>query len=672
MVVCLPIPAQTRSQGARCRRADRFTRCVRLLLGCALLTVRPTAAQGLFPQWTQHGVPVRPSPLNAVSAQPLPDGHGGTFVAWRDREAGEAGDHMRVQHLRADGSRDPRWPPEGLRVGEGSNLWSSIPDGAGGLYFDVIAQGDYRLVRVLGDGTIPASWAANGGVPLGASDVIATDREGGVWSVHSRLGSSCPPGDHCSYWTDFYVVRVARDGAYVPGWEPPGHLTLTTVGRSGGAWFMGWRATPGGVTFGLGQAGPNDFFITNTAGVCSLSASAGVGFKVIFTGERHATFRYDSDRLGTDFFQYGEFNSSHLQRHVGGTTWPEPWRFPDGVAPAWNPDGVVSDLSGGAFARTVFHSAWLSFLITGRRLNHVLPDGTSNPQWPSAGQSIEGVGVEYQSQMRSSQDGRGGCLIVWQDTRSGTDADIYALRFAQDGSVPPGWPRTGLPLSQVPGSDQTYPEAAADRLGNVFVTWRDTRQGGSNIYAQKLSTDVPVPAQVQRATVRLVDGGVELSWELARWPESPLTVERSLDDEGWSELGAAIAAPARDRWTFVDLAPQMGRSHAYRLAERSTGWTGGDVSIDLRTAATFALDGFAPNPIVANSRLTLQSPREAPIELVVTDLLGRTVARRDLEAVQIGVHSIPWGELARLPAGLYWLRARQGDVARGARFVVTR
>jgi hypothetical protein len=60
------------------------------------------------------------------------------------------------------------------------------------------------------------------------------------------------------------------------------------------------------------------------------------------------------------------------------------------------------------------------------------------------------------------------------------------------------------------------------------------------------------------------------------------------------------------------------------------------------------------------------------VELKVTDALGRIVAEKRLADLQSGAQSIAWGELARLPAGLYWLWARQAEDARQCRFVVTR
>ncbi len=660
----LPPPA-TRWRDGRTARWPRLA----LLLACALLAALPAGAQGLFAQWTQDGVPVRHAPSAATSSKPIPDGRGGTFVVWSDREPGEMVDNLRVQHLLPDGTRDPRWPADGLRVGTANQGWTALSDLADGVYVDVGG-----LVRVLEDGTVPSAWAAVGGVPLGTHDVLATDFEGGVWSIHSRQGSHCEI--ECSYWTDFFVVRIDRDGAHVPGWEPPGRLTLTIPGgqySAGFFGFLGWRSMHGGVRFGMETVRAFGCCNFTSVGICSLTTSMGVGYRMVMAGtaDRFNRFEFDSDAHGHDFFQTGAFRNSLLQRAIGAVTWPQAWDYPAGVAPALNPEGVVSDLAGGAFARTVFHAGWLSFPATGRRLNHVLPDGTSNPAWPAGGLSIEGAGVGSQDRVQSIPDGRGGCFLVWQDTRSGTDADIYVLRFATDASTPAGWPATGFALAQVAGSDQTLPGAASDPLGNVFVTWRDTRQGAANIFAQKLNANLPVPAQVRHATARLVERGVELTWDLARPPESALHVERDLGGEGWIELGEPVAALSPGRWTFVDAATRAGRTHAYRLAERSSGWTGGEVSVEVPEAG-FSLLGITPNPVSVDSRLTLSSPRDAPVEFEVTDLLGRAVMGRRLETVGIGSYSTRWDELARLPAGLYWLRARQGPATSVVRFVVTR
>ena len=658
-----------RSSGRR--ESNRILRAGFILLAGLLLTISAAAAQGLFPQWAVNGVPIKPLPSNAGTAVPVVDGEGGVFVVWQDRDPGAAMDDVRVQHLRSDGSRDLAWPLGGLVVGPYAGQSFSAPDGAGGIYVTVAGSSDVRVQRVNRDGSINSAWAAGGGVSVGnfLANALTVDRQGGLWALSAFGDGGCIPDypGHCYNWTDFKVIRVDAQGAYLTGWEPPGRQILRVNSNMVTMGGLGSRPTAEGVALGFRWTtldhGENRF-----AGVFYVYASGTGGLAGVSLGN-FGVGAYDGDDLGNDFVQYGEY-SSGLQRLRSGVTWPVGWAYP--IPGPIFPDGVVADNAGGAYARTAFYGFEPFFHTVDRRLNHVLPNGVSDPLWPAAGVSYAGAGASFQDGLRSIQDGRGGCFMTWQDSRNGSDADIYAFRFARDGSLPSEWPITGKPICVLPGVEQSRPYAAADAAGNLFVAWRDARQGVMNVYAQKLSTDVPVPTQVQRATARLVEGTVELTWELADAPDAGLAVERSLEGESWAVIGSPVRAPARDQWRFVDEHPRAGAEHVYRLNERETGWTGGEVTLSVPVAGGFELTGPWPNPVTSASRVTLNAVTSAPIELVVTDLLGRQVARRNVVDARAGAQTIAWDGLTRLPCGCYWLSASQQGAARHVRFMVTR
>src|SRR5262249_37214084 len=127
----------------------------------------------------------------------------------------------------------------------------------------------------------------------------------------------------------------------------------------------------------------------------------------------------------------------------------------------------------------------------------------------------------------------------------------------------------------------------------------------------------------------------------------------------------------RDSWLYVDRAPLAGASNRYHLRDRTSGWTGGEIEIDVPLPGVLTNLGVAPNPLVFGSRITLSTASNDPIDLLVNDLGGREVARRRLLG-GMGGSGVAWDALYRLPPGLYWLRARQAGVERRARFAVTR
>jgi hypothetical protein len=77
-------------------------------------------------------------------------------------------------------------------------------------------------------------------------------------------------------------------------------------------------------------------------------------------------------------------------------------------------------------------------------------------------------------------------LVAWQDFRSGASADsadVYAQSIMLDGSIATGWPLNGIPVCTAP-SKQSYIQAATDGAGGAIVTWVDARSGADDIYAQ--------------------------------------------------------------------------------------------------------------------------------------------------------------------------------------------
>jgi hypothetical protein len=123
-------------------------------------------------------------------------------------------------------------------------------------------------------------------------------------------------------------------------------------------------------------------------------------------------------------------------------------------------------------------------------------------------------------------------LVVWQDRRSGTDSDIYSTEVSASGSV--GQP-AGAPISTAAG-DQESPDLAVRY--HFLVAWRDRRSGTNyDVYATRVNPSgvVEEPAGVLVAgaatdeSAPAVIGGPDLTWEVAydRYvPESPYNASR--------------------------------------------------------------------------------------------------------------------------------------------------
>ena len=90
-----------------------------------------------------------------------------------------------------------------------------------------------------------------------------------------------------------------------------------------------------------------------------------------------------------------------------------------------------------------------------------------------------------QSSPSVAADGNGNFIIAWDDGRNG-DGDIYAQRYSSDGTA------MGVNFNvndDTSSASQSSPSVAADGNGNFIITWRDYRNGDSDIYAQRYSSD---------------------------------------------------------------------------------------------------------------------------------------------------------------------------------------
>jgi hypothetical protein len=163
-------------------------------------------------------------------------------------------------------------------------------------------------------------------------------------------------------------------------------------------------------------------------------------------------------------------------------------------------------------------------------------------------------------------DGEGGAIVVWMDHRnheesdiisradhrSGSGWDIYAQRVDAEGNMQ--WQMNGVPVCLAPGDQYDYSIISDDADGAV-ITWHDQRDGGWDIYAQKLGglgntewtkDGLPVCTEPEdQYNPNMVSdgaGGVIVTWWDKRNVYGDIYAQR-IDADGsflWAEGGAAI------------------------------------------------------------------------------------------------------------------------------------
>lgn len=131
------------------------------------------------------------------------------------------------------------------------------------------------------------------------------------------------------------------------------------------------------------------------------------------------------------------------------------WTFDGVVADGWSSEGVFAcdDSAGQADAQIVSDGAEGVFVAwrdsrDSLRLyvQHLLPNGSPAPGWPSAGMRIiEGAPPTL---FRMVPDFAGGAFLAWENGRRSWDSSVLLTRMVSDGSTAQGWPATGLVVQQ--------------------------------------------------------------------------------------------------------------------------------------------------------------------------------------------------------------------------------
>ncbi|MHA1293876.1 MAG: hypothetical protein ACTSQJ_14560 [Promethearchaeota archaeon] len=142
---------------------------------------------------------------------------------------------------------------------------------------------------------------------------------------------------------------------------------------------------------------------------------------------------------------------------------------------------IISDGLGGAIITWQDYRSNSNYDIYAQRV-----DSNGVVQWTKNGAIIcNATGNQFSPKIVS--DGLGGAIITWQDYRSGSNFDIYAQRINSSGAIQ--WTPNGVIICTAQNA-QNNPEITSDGLGGAIITWQDSRSGSnSDIYAQRINSN---------------------------------------------------------------------------------------------------------------------------------------------------------------------------------------
>ena len=96
---------------------------------------------------------------------------------------------------------------------------------------------------------------------------------------------------------------------------------------------------------------------------------------------------------------------------------------------------------------------------------------------------------DVQISLNIVNDDNGGAYVIWLDSRNPGGVDIYGTHIESSGSIASGWDVNGNPIAHESGSQDghTFWE---DGNGGAIVAWHDTRNASNeNLYMQRISAD---------------------------------------------------------------------------------------------------------------------------------------------------------------------------------------
>ncbi len=263
---------------------------------------------------------------------------------------------------------------------------------------------------------------------------------------------------------------------------------------------------------------------------------------------------------------------------------------------------AASDSSGGAIV------AWCDSRAGGQDIYAQRVDGDGVVQWATQGDTVC-TAANAQTSPAVVSDGSHGAFIVWTDSRSLTNPNLYVQHLTAAGTVAANWPVNGLCVC----SAAIYPSdayAVADGLGGVIVVWEDYRStnGDADVYAQRISAD---------------------------------TTRR------WTASGAAVCSAPNDQIRPVCIPDGSGGAiFAWQDSRASTNVS--DIYVQRLNAWGVPANGWVANGVAASPTEGLRTAINPT--LASDGLGGAIVAWEDYRTAYAGIYALRFNANATIPA----------------------
>lgn len=469
-----------------------------------------------------------PVPLRASASSPggeahraatsVPDGAGGLYFGWSDRRDGH--DDVYVLRLTSAGQPAAGWPATGVLVSGATGhqrLEAVVSDGANGV---ILAWRDERSSE--GSGDLWAQRVNSAGVPQWTTDGVLVARE--AFRSFTALVSGDGAGGLVCTWrrdgadTDVMAARVQGSGTTPAGWSVDGVAVCT----------LPQHQEPGGIV-GDGTGGAYVVWTDQRTGGEGVYAqhlsAAGVPLwaadgQRLDTGSGGGYPLVCGDGAGGMITAWMDFDVLFGQRlnAAGAAQWSAGGVR---VSDTATPFGFSIDPApgGGAFV------AWARDVGGETEVRAQSVTGAGARAWDTTGVVVAHTGPGYAYAFRTVPDGSGGAILAWFDGRSApaNGSAIWAQRLNALGTAL--WSADGVPVAVSPTLPDA-PEMIGVGAGGALLAWHDYSTSGEVIRVQRFDgagvPQFPANGQLllsdegsQRAGLVVPDGtgGTWVVWE---------------------------------------------------------------------------------------------------------------------------------------------------------------
>jgi hypothetical protein len=393
--------------------------------------------------WIANGTPICTGPVSYYEPQIIPDDSGGAIICWFEGVINQY--NISAQRIDSDGNW--LWGSDGIIVcnaSKGQNYSVMCSDGDGGV---IIAWVDRRddnedIYAQRINSTGHTQWAENGVPVCNLPEYQGANADLDIDSDGAG-GAIIAWKDNRDLGADIYAQRINENG--VRKWPTPNGTLVCNA--------SGYQYQP------------------------KIISDQDKGAIVVWKDDRKDSDIY-AQRIDKNGVPKWENNGTGICNYSGSQIEVE----------------ICSDKLGGAIM--VWRDGRYEDDIYAQRI-----DMDGNMLWGDNGTVIcNASSMQVFPQICS--DDNNGAIIIWRDGRNGNN-DIFGQRIDKDGVVQ--WGANGTEVCIGEGS-QDYPEISRDGNGGAFITFKDHRNPGADIYFQHIEADGQLEWSVEGVYITRADG----------------------------------------------------------------------------------------------------------------------------------------------------------------------